>query len=171
MNLLVLPPKRFELGCDPVFDPIRHKPWYEKLHELRKDVPAIKLAYHLWCAGDTTQEEAAKFFGVDPKLVSDYCEFVNQIPWKVEKQEDKSHQAIINYAYEDYVKNNGVKYFDAFLQHHSKLFGVNPLGVSKRWAFDPLYWPTGYPLSIKPIQCLTSLTPASGKTSSPPFMQ
>lgn len=169
MEFLVLPPKRFELGCDPVFDPIRCKPWYEKLHELRKDVPAIKLACHWWLGGET-QEKAGAFFGVDPRMIRDYFDFVNQRKWELSEKEEKTHQAIIDYAYQDYVKSNGVRYIDAFLQHHAKLFGVNPESVSRRWAYDPLYWPTGYPLSIKPIKCLLSSTPDSGTTSRPPSM-
>lgn len=170
MEFLVLPPKRFELECDPVFDPIRHKPWYGRLYELRKDIPAIKLAYHLW-EGGSTQQEAAEFFGVDVKEIRAYHDFVSQKQWDVTQQENKKHQAIIDYAYQDYVNNNGIRYFDAFLQAHAKLFGVNPDSVSRRWAFDPLYWPTGYPLSIKPIKCLTSSPPESGTISRSPSMQ
>ncbi len=165
MAFLVLPPKRFELESDPIYDPIRFKPWYGKVHEMRLDVAAIKLAYHLWSSGECTQAEAASFFNTDTELISKFAAFEEQHRYPLSKQEEKTHQAIIDYAYKRYTEENGEKYFDFYLREQCKFFGVNPVEVSKRWAFDPLYWPTGYPLSIKPIQCLSTSLPESGTIS------
>ncbi len=135
-----LPPKRFQDPNDPVYDGIRHESWYAKLLTRRAKNSTLGFAYLELMAGKDAQKQIAALYGVDPRELRDYTNWVNKTPRKAISAQQ---QAILDGAYELYLWQD--KSIQAQIRHVSSLFGVKGRHIEELWDVRPDFWPTGYP--------------------------
>lgn len=137
----VLPPKRFADPYDPYYDPIRHEKWYAKLLTRRAQNAHLGFAYLELASGDT-QKAISALYGVDPRELRDYANWVNKTPRKAISAQE---QAILDGAYEMY--SGGMhdrKPFGACIRRVASLFGVKGRPIEEMWEIRHDFWPQGY---------------------------
>lgn len=149
MNLKVLPPKRFQDPGDPYYDPIRHEPWFRKLETRRYKRGNLAAALFYWRAqaNDTTQKASSALYGVDPRELRDYANWVEKTP---RKAVSGAAQAILDGAYEIYSNPSwplphANHPFVFCIRYVASLFGVKGRLIEEMWEIHHDFWPTGYP--------------------------
>lgn len=149
--MIPLPPKRFQSTEDPKYDPIRHRPWFEKLRTRRKKLHLLRCALHDMSneAIGLTQKEAAFHWGVDERELRDYEDFIDGSS-KLASREWKYPgfgriaQHALDSAYTAYCEHNAIRHIRSFIEDAAPLYGLNPRHVTELWETDPTFWPTGY---------------------------
>ncbi len=162
MNL-PLPPKRWEDANDPRWDSIRHRPWFRRLLERKRHIPALKQAYEVIKQGHP-QWKAAAEFGVDERELRDFILFHFFTPTPEKYFAPQSWIDAINYAYDQYQFDGGRLAFHAYLMASAKTFGLNPRAVRERWEIDPNFLPSSC-LTKKGNNEEPDLSGVSGKRS------
>jgi hypothetical protein len=146
--VIPLPPKRFQDPADPVYDPIRHKPWFGKLLKRRAKLPLLEQA--LKRLGDCSQKQAAEEFGLDERELRDYLHWaegvVEGIPM-VAPCIGRKYQAVLDDANSMYQHNNGYAHIRFYIELWAPLWGMKPRHVTELWEVDPTFLPLGYNLT------------------------
>lgn len=140
---MILPPKRYESPDDPKFDPIRHKPWFQKLLKRREKLPKLKAALDYANKNVCSQRELWEKFGVNPREYRDYSNYING--YTVYRHDDEALlQYVIDRAYEAYCADGARRPFSEYLTPHSKLCGRHRKWATTLWEVDSNLYPTGY---------------------------
>lgn len=141
---MILPPKRFEDPSHPVYDPIRHHPWFQKLIKRRKKIPFLKQALARW---DETEHQrlSAVEFGIDERELRSYRLFVKKNRIIRDSQvEIVTH--MLDSAYATYCSNKGHRSYVWCLKKVAALYGKTPKQLVEIWEADATMYPSTYRL-------------------------
>jgi hypothetical protein len=144
----VLPPKRFESLADTIFDPIRGRPWFQKLVKRREQIPLLEQAYkaHRDMHRSMTQYDAATQFNVDERELRDFIKYVDGVSVfsSLTKAEQLVYQRILDNAYDLYDRFRAQENFRYYIEGCAKPFGLDARPVWELYDIDPTWFPTGY---------------------------
>ncbi len=141
MNLVTLPPKRWEDSDDPKYDSIRFYPWFKRLQKRKHHIPMLQQAYNQWLqiGKITTQEAICEIWGVSTREFRDYCAFKTSSPGEL-----SSHNlTALNLAYRMYCASPSTPWRN-HLTKAADQCGLNPRGLIELWETRPAFYPNGY---------------------------
>ncbi len=128
---------------DPVYDSIRHQPWFWRLEKRREKLWQLKQAKsHLDNVKDS-RCAVAKEWQVDERELRDYISFVN----KVKRNITATEQKILDRAYQSYMEAGGNVSFRDCIYSESKMWGINPRHVNELWETDYHFYPHEYKIN------------------------
>ena len=143
----LLPPKRFQDPADPLYDQIRPKLWFKRLHARKERMNALKLAYSAWKVGGFNRDDSAKVYSLRPVDLGDYGRFLAGES-SIAPEVRPLFQKALNNAYFDYfvvirTTPPGDNYysFSHFVRKHARLLKLCPNKVWRAWEIDPTFWP------------------------------
>jgi hypothetical protein len=144
--MIPLPPKRFQNPADPVYDPIRHKPWFGKLLKRRAKLPLLEQALLAWMVGGS-QKQAAEEFGLDERELRDYRNWIERAQLVPICASKKTFQHILEAAHATYQNTGGSRHLRTYIEVHASRWGLTPRHVTELWEVDPTFFPLGYNLT------------------------
>jgi hypothetical protein len=143
--MIPLPPKRFQSTDDPIYDPIRHRPWFAKLETRRAKLPFLREALRQMKESGLTQLQAAENAGVDERELRDYAAFMEGRPLGGGSIKDfLILDAILKDAAALYEASGGEHSLRHYLEKISPLWGRNPRPIVELYETDPTWYPEGY---------------------------
>ncbi len=146
-----LPPKRYHDDKDPMFDSIRHQPWFVALEKRREKLPGLKQAQVLIEIDGLNQIQACEVMGVDERELRDYLDFVhkNSKFAQLDEYSKVKYQTILNESYDSYKFLGASIAFPKIIHNYSRAFGMDGRPVVELWDVDATFYPTNYK-GIKP---------------------
>lgn len=140
-NQIVLPPKRWETAESPIFDPIRGKPWFQKLLKRKHHIPALEQAYRECMANlNETQKSIAKIWDVDERELRDYIKFKHDQNPEITDQA----QRVIDMAYKLYCESKAIRSFSWCVELAANAAGLRTRPYRELWEVCPNYYPSSY---------------------------
>lgn len=137
-------PKRWEKADNPKYDPIRHKPWFNRLLKRKKVIPLMEGCYLQSKNPDCPhrQEELCDLWNVSPREFRDYCSFLDEKVWP---EVSPVFQSILDKAYGLYCDSNAEFPIQRFIQNLAPHYGKNYRHVWELWEVSPVFYPNDYP--------------------------
>jgi len=140
---MILPPKRYEDPGSPIYDPIRHKPWFKKLEKRREKIPFLNSALAEYGTGPISFQTAAQKYKVHERELRGYRNFVSGYVG-FPSCSKTLYQSIIDDAYERFKECKASRSFYNCINKSAKLYGQSPRRITEAWDCDRNFYPTNY---------------------------
>ncbi len=149
---ITLPPKQFQDHGSPEFDPIRHKPWFQKLHRSATNLWNLKMAHAEMTACVSIGEPndpigvIARRWDVDVPTLRQYVAFAGQLSAlrTMTPHQRKACQIVIDMAYDAYREHSAAKPFHYYLAETASSLSEDAEAIVTLWETDHAFYPTGY---------------------------
>ena len=142
---MILPPKRFEPIDDPIYDPIRFRPWFKQLEVRRAQLEVIKAAAKYMHERGTPLGETATNWGIERHDLGCYISFINgrSITEEMPEHTRRAYQYVLDRAYKEYCAQNAENSFSSLIIKNSQRL-VSPDRATEYWDVDPHFYPRKY---------------------------
>lgn len=139
---MILQPKRWQLADSPIYDPIRFRPWFQRLLKRKKHITKMRACLFEFAGAETalTQEEHCDKWNVSPREFRDFVNF-----WSGEGPPiSPEYLSILTSAYNAYCEHSAIRPIQRFIADIAPLYGVNYRHVWEMWEIHPKFYPSDY---------------------------